>query len=102
MRGSFAQLKSRKTFSGAVVDQTMKKKFRSLGSVMFITLQDAIVQSVTLGVLSTGVPSVCSVEIFSSVLFNGRKEVVPISTQQYHDFKNLLIVKLFQLKIFFK
>ena len=83
MRGSCAQLKSRKTFSGAVVDETMKKNFRSLGSVMFITLQDAIVQSVTLGAPSTiGVPSsatsVCSVEIYSFVLFNGRKEVFQI------------------------
>ena len=40
---------------------------------MFITLQDAIVQTVTLGAPSTDVPSsattVCSVEIFSSVTF---------------------------------
>ena len=27
-------------------------------------------------------------------LFHGRKEVFPMSTQQYFDFKNLLIVKL--------
>ena len=40
---------------------------------MFITLQDASVQTITLGAPSTGVPSsatnVCSVEIFSSVTF---------------------------------
>ena len=34
-------------------------------------------------------------------LFHGRKEVFPMSTQQYYDFQNLLVVKfaLFVLEI---
>ena len=36
-------------------------------------------------------------------LFHGRKEVFPMSTQQYYDFQKLLIVKLlnYLIKIFF-
>ena len=49
------------------------KFFRLLGSTMFITLQDAIVQTVMHDAPSTGVPSSatsdCSVEIYSSVTF---------------------------------
>ena len=71
---------------------------------MFITLRDAFVQTVTLGAPSTGVPStgVFSVWKFSirHFLFHGRKEVFPISTQQYYVFQNLFIVKLFNYLIF--
>ena len=84
MRGSFAQLKSRKTFTGGVVDKTMKQisPFTRIGYVYNFT-SDAIVQPVT----------VCRFFI-RHFLFHGRKGVVPISTQQYYNFQKLLIVKL--------
>ena len=67
---------------------------------MFITLQDAIVQIVTLGAPSTGLPSTgvpssarsgCNVEIFSSVTFfimEGKK-----CSQCVHN--NITILRIF-------
>ena len=74
---------------------------------MFITLQDSIIQTVTLGAPSTGVLSpatnVCRCGDFfiRHFLFHHRKKVFSISTQQYYDFQNLLIVELLDYLIFF-
>ena len=57
MRGSFAQLKSRKLSAEELLTRLQNKFFYLLGSAMFITLQDAIVKIVTPGAPSTGVPN---------------------------------------------
>ena len=59
---------SKKLSAKELLTRLENKFFRLLGSAMYITLQDAIVQTVTLGAPSSGVPST-ALEIVSSVTF---------------------------------
>ena len=96
MRGNFAQLKSRKTFSGGVVGKNMKQifPFTRIGYVYNFT-SDAMRCdcSSNMRFPSTGLFAVWRF-FHPSLFFHGKKEVFPISTQQYYDFQKLLIVKL--------
>ena len=77
---------------------------------MFTTLQDAIVQTVMLGAPSILASRELCYECYECLqygdffirhfLFHGRKEVFPMSTQQYYNFQNLLIVELLNYLIF--
>ena len=101
MRRSFAQLKARKTFSGGVVDKTMKQifPFTRIGYDYNFTSDVTRLLKLSRPARRVLVPRAldclqCGDFFIRHFLFLGRKEVFPISTQQYYDFQKLLIVKL--------